>query len=339
MKLTPNLQQKLAYMARLGISPGGLRLRDDPIPKIPQTLYLATFNLRTDSVRGGAVPDDELQLDFVISSAKRDGHFSYMTEKTLENYGADATAGCPFMLDHGTDMRSQIGRVVSGTYNAEAKQVVATIQMLRDTDATPENLRVNEYIRRIEKGYYGACSVGFRDGQEICRLDQKPIWDFAREDHCPHTPGVTYPEGICEYDVDDAHLREVSLVPTGSNTDAGAVRSTWSEEMRKAKPDVVGAPGVPVPVKSILELDGEKYRANLITLALAEGVRAYGNEFKEAEWKPRFDKNDADFIIAQTQTFKDVGDAKWGPGGRVTGPADQPDEDVVLYYPENLFRI
>ena len=147
-----------------------------------------------------------------------------MTEKTLRNYGADAEAGVPFMLDHEDGMKNQIGRSVAGAYDESAKETSATISMLRDTDDTPDNMKVNEFIRRIERKYYDSCSVGYRGGIETCRLDGKPIWDWQRDEPCEHIPGRTYDGKLCEYDIDEGHLREVSLVPSGSNP----MRSYWT---------------------------------------------------------------------------------------------------------------
>ena len=274
MKLTLEMQHKLAFMAA-GLH---LRNRDEPKPK-PKTLYLARLNVRSDAVGGGAVPEDEIQLDFCISSDKRDNHYSYMNEKTLRNYGEEAAAGCPFMLDHGNGTDMQIGRVIAGEYDESTKRVNATISMLRDSDDTPENLRVNEYIRRVERGYYTDCSVGFRGGSEVCRLDNKEIWDWGRDDPCPHIPGRTYNGKVCEYDVIDAHLREVSLVPSGSNSDAKSLldRSQWDDGLRRVKEDGLAAAGDGSDTKTLLERDGQKWRETLIVAALKEGVRAEDN--------------------------------------------------------------
>ena len=83
----------------------------------------------------------------------------------------------------------QIGRTVAGGYVEDGKRVDATISMLRDTDKTPDAMKVDEYIRRIERKYYDSCSVGFRDAKEICRLDGKEIWDWSRDEPCEHIPG------------------------------------------------------------------------------------------------------------------------------------------------------
>ena len=185
MNLILEMQAKHAFMAK-GLH---LRKRDTPATK-PKDLYLAQLKVRSEAVEGGEIPSDEVQVDFIISSARRDGHNSYMTEKTLANYAADAARGVPFMLDHSLSMEKQIGRTIAGNYDAAEKHTTATVCMLRDTDATPEALRVNEYIRRIERKFYDSCSVGYRDGTETCRIDNKPIWDWERNDPCPHVPDV-----------------------------------------------------------------------------------------------------------------------------------------------------
>ena len=287
-----------------------LRNRDEPKPK-PKTIYMAQLAIRSEAVGGGDIPEDEIQFDFCVSSAKRDGHYSYMDEKTLRNYGAEAQGGCPFMVDHEDGLRSQIGRSIAGSYDESSKRVDATISMLRDTDDTPENMRVNEFIRRIERKYYTACSVGFRGGSEICRIDDKPIWDWSRDNPCEHIPGRSYDGKLCEYDIVDAHLREVSLVPSGSNPDAQLLnRSEWDDGLRRVKEDGLSGAGETSDPKTLLERDGLKWRESLIKTALAEGVRAE-DDFDSEAWKARLELNDSDTIIAQTATWTKLGDARW----------------------------
>ena len=157
------MSAKMAFMMAAGVDLCGRR---DEQKMQPKTLYLAKLQIRSEAVDGGgAIPEDEIQFDFAISSAKRDGHFSYMTEGTLRNYGADAEAGVPFMDNHQDGMDNQIGRSVAGGYEESAKQTIATISMLRDTPETPDAMKVNEYIRRIERKYYDSCSIGYRGGQ------------------------------------------------------------------------------------------------------------------------------------------------------------------------------
>ena len=337
--MSNRMSDKLAFMMATGIAMGR---RDEPKPK-PKTLYLAKFAMRSEAAEGGgAIPEDEIQFDFAISSAKRDGHFSYMTEKTLTNFGADAQAGVPFMLDHSEGIPNQIGRSIAGEYDETEKRATAVISMLRDTDTTPDNMKVNELIRRIERKYYDSCSVGYRGGKETCRIDGKPIWDWQRSDPCEHIPGRTYDGKLCEYDIDEGHLREVSLVPSGSNPDAKLLdRNEWDEGLRNIKKDGLAGAGEGSDPKTLLERDGLKWREQLITKALAEGVRAEDG-FDETVWRERLEKNDSDTIIAQTSTWSKLGDARWGAGGRRTAsgvPAGVAGGEVkALIYPSRLFE-
>lgn len=333
--MSDRMALKMEYI-RAGLH---LRNRDEPKPK-PKTVYLAQFQIRSEAVGGGEVPEDEVQFDFCVSSGKRDGHFSYMNEKTLRNYGSEAQGGVPFMVDHQDGLRSQIGRTIRGEFDESAKEVQATISMLRDTDDTPENMKVNEFIRRIERKYYTACSVGFRGGDEVCRLCDKPIWDWSRDTPCEHIPGRSYNGKVCEYDVVDAHLREVSLVPSGSNPDAQLLnRSDWDEGLRRVKEEGLGNTGESSDPKSLLERDGLKWRESLIKTALEEGVRAEDDFNKEA-WKTRLESYDSDTILAHTATWTKLGDARWGEGGRKTDSGGSPvSQAKPLILPNYLFEI
>ena len=390
--------------------------RDAPVVAKLQSMYLAKLQLRTEAVDGGSLPEDEVQLDFIISSDKRDTYSSYMTEKTLRNYATNAQAGVPFMLNHASDVEKQIGHTIAGHYDEAEKRTVATVSMLRDTDSTPENLRVNEYIRRIERKFYDSVSVGFRDGTETCRLDNKPIWDWERNDPCPHIPGRSYEGKLCEYDIDNAFLREVSLVPSGSNPDVGRLdRSTWEAGLQNIKKDggtsrgdslaarlneligennrsatidrMASAAGIDASTvnqilsgsincpplnrlegfartlsvsvdnlteaagrdgcnyqpddaeRGLLIRDGLKWRETLIVEAVKQGVRAE-DAFDETIWRGRFKSQDSDFITEQTETWKKLGDAKWGKGGRKTDSGiGKPDTEPTLWLPESLFRL
>lgn len=330
---------KLAYML------SGLHLdRRDAAPEKqkPKTVYVAELSIRSEAVGGGAIPDDEIQFDFCVSDGERDGHYSYMTEKSLRNYAEDAEGGVPFMLDHEDGLQKQLGRSMSGSFDESTKEVRATISILKDTDDTPDNMKVNEYVRRIERKYYNSCSVGFRDAQEICRLDKKPIWDWSRENPCEHIPGQVYDGKVCEYDVDDARLREVSLVPSGSNPGAKLLdRSSWSDDLRRVKEDgLKNAGGEGSDPKTLLERDGLKWRQELIKKALEEGVRGEDDFDKEA-WQKRLETMDSDAIIAFTDTWRKAGDVKWGDGGRKTtgegGAGDSGSKPSVIY-PSYMFE-
>ena len=336
MRLTLEMQHKLAIMAAAGLHLG---LRNEPKPK-PTEIYLAEMQIRSESIRTGEgnVPEDEIQVDFCISTGKRDGHYSYMTKKTLQNYAEDAARGVPFVRDHTENLETQIGRTIAASYDEENDRVNATISMLRDTDDTPENMRVNEFIRRIERRYYDSASVMFRDATETCRICNKDIWDWSRDDPCPHIPGRTYNGVVCEYDVDNARLRHVGLVTSASNPEAKFLDTReWDENLRNIKEDgSVGDPATTDP-KSLLERDGLKWRETLITDALKEGVRAEDG-FDETVWKARLEKLDSEHILAQTEMWEKLGDARWGEGGRQT-QSEPGAEEPTIWLPESLFTL
>ena len=342
MQHSEMLRDKEAFIEMVLANPGWRFKRDNtPLSELKnKTMHLARLSIRSESVTGGAVPEDEVQLDFVITNGEKDSYGSIMTEKTMRNYAEDAAAGVGFMRDHGEGIEMQLGRTIAAHFDEEQKRVVATISMLRDSDSTPENMRVNEYIRRIERRFYDSCSVAFRDAEETCNICNKGIFDFYRDDPCPHIPKKIYDGVECTYDVDNARLRHVGLVTAPSNPNAKLLdQRNWSDDMRKVKQEGdVGAKGTD-DGKSLLERDGEKYRAGLIDTAITAGIRAEDN-FSEDTWRERFKSRDADEIIAQTETWKKLGDARWGEGGRQTesgNPAHKPTTETPIIFPDNLF--
>ena len=305
-----------------------------------KTVSVAKLQIRTESVDGGALADDEMQCDFIISTNDEDSHCSIMTEQTLQNYQEDAARGVPFMLSHKDDMQMQIGRTIAAEYDAEKKQTVASVSMLRDTEDTPETMRVNEYIRRIERKYYDSVSVGFRDAVEICNIKDcgREIFDFYSDNPCPHIPGRMYNGQRCTYNVDNARLREVSLVPSGSNPNAKLLDTReWDKELLNIKKEGDLGTGNTDP-KSLLERDGLKFRQMIIDDAIKAGIRAK-DDFNEKEWRDRFANMEAAHIEAQKQDWHMIGDTRWGPGGRKTVDAQNPTHHTTsdLVLPSWLF--
>ena len=304
-------------------------------------ILLAALTIRSDTLDGGVIPDDECQADFIISDGSKDSYGSIMTEKTLRNFQEDAERGVPFMMDHGEGLNMQLGRTIAATYDETEKQVRSTVSILRDTDDTPENMKVNEYIRRMERRFYDSASVGFREALETCNIQGcgKEIFDWYRSDPCPHVPKRFYDGEECTYNVDDARLREVSLVPAPSNDNSKLLDTRqWDEDFRKVKQEGDNGQGAPTDAKTLLEADGLKWREELIVSAIKEGVRAE-DDFDETKWRERFKTQDSDFIREQTETWTKLGDAKWGEGGRKTDSGIGGREaEPTLWFPENLFR-
>ena len=286
-----------------------------------KALLFAKYNIRSEVIEGtGPVPDDEVQLDIIITNGEEDTYGSIMTEQTMRNYVEDCNGGSiPLMRDHSTESAMQLGMIVRGEYDEANKRVVANARVLRDTPQTPPDLRIDEYIRRMERGMVPGFSVAFRDADETCNICHKDIFPQRdTPDACPHVPKLVYDGVRCTYNVDNARLREVSFVTTPSTPGTGLANlREWNEDLRKMKQEGdFGTPGSN-NAKSKLEREGQMYRENLVKEAIKMGVRAI-DDFDEQTWRKRFDNNDAQFIIDQTETWKDLGDNRWGDGGRKT---------------------
>lgn len=285
-----------------------------------KTIHLAKLRVRNEATDGSPVPEDECLFDFIISNGEEDSYGSFMTEKTLKNYAEDAERSVPFMIDHKDGVNEQVGQTISAYYDPENKQTIATVRMLRDSDDTPDHLKVNEYIRRIERGMYRGVSVAFRDAKEICNICSKPIFDVYRDDHCPHVPKQYYDGVKCTYNVDDARLREVSLTSNPSNPNAQLLDTrNWHEDLLFGKDLGIGEDGKEPEglVKSQLEKDGETYRLEVVNNAIKEGVRAI-DDFNEQQWRDKFKSMELDTIKYQTELWRQIADNRWGPGGRQT---------------------
>ena len=268
-----------------------------------ETRLISKINIRNDDV-----PPDEVHFDFVISTMDLDTHNSRMSESTLRNYATDADAGVPFMIEHSKELSRQIGNTISSAYAEDRRETRARVRLLRDADDTPADLRINEYIRRIEKGFYNRVSVGFRDAKEICDLCGKDIWDTKRIDPCTHIPGQSYDGEIATYEVRDARLREVSLVSNPSNANAKIIEREWTDDIKKIKK---------VSAVSDAEKQLKEYRDMLIADAIKAGIRAIDG-FDKATWEERLDGQDPAFIKEQTAMWQALGDARWKSSGRKT---------------------
>ena len=278
-----------------------------------KTRFLVPITIR-EAAEGITIPDDECHISMVVSTDGLDGHGSHMTEKTLINYADDlANANIPLINAHltGEGMERHIGSFFEGHYEKETKRTHGVARMLRDTDDTPEYMRVNEIIRRAERGLYDSVSVGFHGANEICNLCDKDIWDTQPDNRCPHIPLRRYPEGLCTYRVDGGHLVEVSFVPKGSNPNAKITNlREWSPELLEAKK-------VNEERLTIAEKDGRAWRQKLIEKAIAEGVRSDGG-FDSSKWRARMETWESQAIIEQTEIFTELGDKRFGTGGRKT---------------------
>ena len=173
---------------------------------------------------GGEGADSRrVYLSAVISSGKRDGHGTYMTERTLTNFAEDLNNSIQFKDSH---RRGQgFGVSEGGEFNDGV--VTGDFKLLRGMPLSDASYPDSDtFIDAIDEGIITRVSVGFSGGKHICNICEG---EWFRQS-CFHWPGEIYEQVDqktgkkrqveCEVAVDDAHLVEVSAVSKGSNPDA-----------------------------------------------------------------------------------------------------------------------
>ena len=283
-----------------------------------QQLY--NFGIRKHE---GECPDDEFRFDAVISNRDLDAYNSRMSNQSLDNFVEDINAGGIGLLNshQDKDLRHVLGKWSDA--KREKDSVIATATMLRATDKTPDDLNVDEYIRRIERGLYTDVSVGFKGHKEICDICDNPIFDFRSKNRCRHYPGETYDGKLCTYEVRDAHLMEVSLVSDGANS------GTQIISIRNAPKELVDwKNGTVHESNSVIEEYGKRYQSDLIDKLIAEKVRAIGHDFDEDKDRKRYLGWSVDDVLEQIDTYKKVtnmtGGRKIEAGSDNSNPAQMP---------------
>ena len=275
--------------------------------------------------QGEECPDDEFRFKAEVTNKDLDGYFSRMDDESLDNCVKQINDGDVVLLNghNQKGIENILGKWISA--ERQGDKVVAVASMLKSNDKTPENLNVDEYIRRIEKGYIKDVSVGFYGHKSICDLCDEDIFDWTSS-KCRHWPGKEHDGETCTYEIRGAKFGEISLVFDGANesTQIMDVRSAPKElrEMKSKSEDNL----------TELELLGKRYKEQLIDELVVEAVRALGSEFDEDKARAKYSKWSADDIIEQTETYKKFQNLT---GGRKIEPADNTQAQVV--YPVELF--
>ena len=197
--------------------------------------------------------------------------------------------------------------------------MTATFGMLRDTDSTPENMRINEHIRRVEEGLYSGLSIGFRDATVKCDLCGN---DPFKRSECTHWLGMEYDGKVATATIEQAELVEVSITPIPSNRNTRILsRSDVSKEIADFKDGITPKTTDP---------NYEKWRETLIQECLNEGVRA-DTAFDRDLWAKHLQTTDVAVIQAFTEHFKRSGDNQWS-GGRMTRDTENTNYQINSIY-------
>ena len=165
-------------------------------------------------------------IEAIVSSGRKDGHHTWMNDRTLTNFAEDLARGVQFKDSHG---RGQgFGVSEDGTFSeGEVSGVFKLIRGWPLNNVSYPNSDV--FIDAIEEGVITRVSVGFKGGRHICSIcstDENDVDLWSRA--CYHWPGREYEvirngkemTEVCTVEIDNARLVEVSAVSSGSNPDA-----------------------------------------------------------------------------------------------------------------------
>ena len=168
--------------------------------------------------------DDKFErITTVISSGEVDGHGTFMTQKTLENFAKSlGDDNIQFKDSHG---RGQGFGVSEGGEFSDGV-VTGTFKLRKDWPLSDASFpSSNQFIEGIRDGIITKTSVGFSGGDYNCTICDDDF--FGRS--CNHYPNFKYDikdkdgnvtRETCTVAIDNAKLIEVSAVSSGSNPDA-----------------------------------------------------------------------------------------------------------------------
>lgn len=181
-----------------------------------------------------------------ISSNRLDAYYGHMGESTLRNFAADAAGGVPFLDSH-NNRNLGYGQSFTGVFEVEGdiSRVISdffTIPGIHFGGGLTYQ-STDDFILAKKARLSPDVSVGFYGGDEICDICGKSIWEWWRDNACPHIPGIEYPIGergeqtlLATFTVEDSHLAEVSNVYDGATPDAMILKARHQVETGEMQP-------------------------------------------------------------------------------------------------------
>ena len=172
----------------------------------------------------GEKTDDQFEyIEVIASSGRRDGHGTYINERTLESW-AYTLRDDGIQLKDSHQQTQGFGVSVDGQYRDG--KLYATFKV-------PKGLRLSnasyptsdEFLKAVRLQIIQKTSVAFSGGKYLCNICGE---DAMRSPKCNHYPDYEYDVGVddakerklCTYEIDGSRLIETSLVGAGSNEDA-----------------------------------------------------------------------------------------------------------------------
>jgi hypothetical protein len=336
--------------------------------------------------------------DAEISSDLIDAYSSHMMLSTLSNFRDDAKTGVSYLPGHNhreLPFGRSLDAILEDTQSPQRTRVAASFYTLPGLKLN--GVSTDDLIDGLRSGILKDVSVGFHQGESLCDLCQRSIWDWD----CPHVPGMKYEvkEGdvmrvkLATYGVHNARLSEVSSVFDGATPRAEVIKAERESTEGRMRPDAVRLfeerYRVKLPVKrsfpvvkpekgkqmefeqqinqirevlgiaadadivaSVLAVstapdklraveqqlteaqarvkelepqaaDGRTYRDDLITEALAEGVRAYGDKFNQATYEGMLRGASLEIVKQMRTDWASVGNARFAGGRQSTDQGEQ----------------
>lgn len=180
---------------------------------------------------------------FEASNSSLDAYFTRMAASSLRNYAQNAAAGVSICDSHRT-RELGVGQSLTGQYveDGELARVIVeafTVPGLPDTDAV---------IHKLSTGIARDVSIGFGDADFVCSVCGLDLWSWD----CPHIPGVSYTvqrrnekgevvaedEAVAFAWVENATLREISIVYDGATPGCGILKATQEVEAGRVTPAI-----------------------------------------------------------------------------------------------------
>jgi hypothetical protein len=115
-----------------------------------------------------------------------------------------------------------------------------------------------------------------------------------------------------------------------------------TEEQREAATEAEALSAAEKLAKRVAALepraaDGDTYRNDLVAEALAEGVRAYGQDFDQETYEEQLRTAPLKVVKRMRDDWQGIGNARF-PGGRQTTDADaEPQVEPMSYVPDAAF--
>ena len=186
--------------------------------------YLDICELEIRQVREGEDGDSNAYVSAFVSSRAQDTHYTVMTDRTLRNFAADLN-GNNIQLKDSHTYKQGFGVSTKGEFDKTTGKVKGDFKIVRDLSLQDASYpSSDDFIRAIEEKVITKVSVGFVGGTRTCNICKA---DWLSRD-CRHWPGLKYEvDGkrvTATQDIDNARLREVSLVSNPSNPDAKIIK-------------------------------------------------------------------------------------------------------------------